>query len=177
MVQSADEPYSLYAHIAEDVQGAKDRMSIKFRIDPRARFSDGSKVTAADVKFTFDTIKTKGHPFYKFFWADISKATVLAKNIIKFTFARTYPELPLIAAQIPVFSKKWVGDNDFEKLSRELPIATGPYVIEKYRLGKDITYKRNPNYWAKNKNTARGMYNFDQVIYKYYKDDGDKTGR
>lgn len=171
MVQSADEPYSLYAHIAEDVKLAKDKMSIVFRIDPRARFSDGTKVQPADVKFTFDTIKEKGHPFYKFFWADIKKAIVISQNEVKFTFSREYPELALIASQIPVFSRKWVGDKDFGKVSRELPIATGPYVIEKYRLGKDITYKRNPNYWAKNKNTTRGMYNFDRVVYKYYKDE------
>ena len=171
MVQSADEPYSLYAHIAEDVRVAKDKMSITFRIDPRARFSDGSKVTADDIKYTFETIKEKGHPFYKFFWADIKQARVISNNEIRFDFSRTYPELPLITSQIPVFSKKWIGDKEFGKVSRELPIATGPYVIEKYRLGKDITYKRNPNYWAKNKNTTRGMYNFDRVTYKYYKDE------
>jgi len=171
MVQSADEPYSLYAHIAEDVSVAKDRMSITFRIDPRARFSDGSKVTPEDIKYTFETIKEKGHPFYKFFWADIKQATVTSKDEVRFDFSKTYPELPLIASQIPVFSKKWIGDKEFGKVSRELPVATGPYVIEKYRLGKDITYKRNPNYWAKNKNTTRGMYNFDRVVYKYYKDE------
>jgi len=171
MVQSSDEPYSLYAHIAEDVQVAEDKMSIVFRIDPDARFSDGSKVTPGDIKFTFDTIKEKGHPFYKFFWADIKSAEVISQNAIRFIFSKTYPELPLIAAQIPVFSRKWIGDKEFGKVSRELPIATGPYVIEKYRLGKDITYKRNPNYWAKDKNTARGMYNFDRVTYKYYKDE------
>lgn len=171
MIQSVDEPYSLYAHLAEDVKLAKDKMSIKFRLDPRAKFSDGTKVEPEDVKFTFDTIKEKGHPFYKFFWVDITKATVISQNEIKFTFSRTYPELPLIASQIPVFSRKWIGDKEFGKVSRELPIATGPYVIEKYRLGKDITYKRNPDYWANNKNTTRGMYNFDRVIYKYYKDE------
>lgn len=171
MVQSADEPYSLYAHIAEDVKLAKDKMSITFRIDPRARFSDGSRVMAEDVKFTFDTIKEKGHPFYKFYWADIKKATVINPRVIQFSFSRVYPELPLIASQIPVFSRKWIGDKEFNKVSRELPIATGPYIIEKYRLGKDITYSRNPNYWAKNKNTTKGMYNFDRVTYKYYKDE------
>ena len=171
MVQSADEPYSLYAHIASDVQLAPDKLSITFQVDPAARFSNGDKVTADDIKYTFETIKEKGHPFYKFFWADISRAEVLGKRSIRFYFERSYPELPLIASQIPVFSKKWIGDNEFEKISRELPIATGPYIIEKYRLGKDITYVRNPKYWAKNKNTTRGMYNFERVTYKYYKDE------
>ena len=171
MVQSLDEPYSLYAHIAEDVELAEDKKSITFRIDPAARFSDGSKITAEDVKFSFDTIKSKGHPYYQFVWADISEAVILNESEIRFNFSRIYPELPLIASGIPVFSRKWVGKKDFKKVSRELPIGSGPYVIEKYRLGKDITFKRNRKYWAKNKNTAKGMFNFDHVIYKYYKDE------
>ncbi|MFV1998454.1 MAG: extracellular solute-binding protein [Acidiferrobacterales bacterium] len=171
MVSSLDEPYSLYGHLAEDIQIAKDKKSVIFRINPKARFSDGSLVTAQDVKFTFDTIKKKGHPFYRFLWADIKQAQVLGKRKIKFRFSRVYPELPLITAQIPVFSKKWVGDTPFEKLSRALPVATGPYVIEKYRLGKEVTLKRNPAYWAENENTRRGMFNFNKIVYKYYKDE------
>lgn len=171
MVSSLDEPYSLYGHLAEDIQIAEDNKSVTFRINPRARFSDGSLVTAQDVKFTFDTIKKKGHPFYRFLWADIKRAQVLGKRKIKFNFGRAYPELPLITAQIPVFSRKWVGDTPFEKLSRALPIGTGPYVIEKYRLGKEVVYKRNPDYWAGHKNTRRGMFNFEKIIYKYYKDE------
>ncbi len=171
MVSSLDEPYSLYGHLASDIKIAADKKSVVFWIDPRARFSDGSAVTANDVKFTFDIIKKKGHPFYRFLWADIKSAQVLGKRSIRFSFKRVYPELPLITAQIPVFSKKWVGDTPFEKLSRTLPIGTGPYVIEKYRLGKEIIYKRNPEYWAARKNTRRGMFNFDKIVYKYYKDE------
>lgn len=171
MVSSLDEPYSLYGHLAEDIQIAGDKRSVIFRLNSAARFSDGSVVTAQDVKFTFDTIKKKGHPFYRFLWADIKRAQVLGKRTIKFSFDRVYPELPLITAQIPVFSKKWVGDTPFEKLSRTLPIGTGPYVVENYRLGKQVTYKRNPSYWARHKNTRRGMFNFDKIIYKYYKDE------
>lgn len=171
MVQSADEPYSLYAHIAEDVQLADDKLSITFRIDPHARFSDGSRIRPEDVKFTFDIIKSKGHPFYQFLWADINEAKVISNNEIMFMFSRAYPELPLIAAQIPVFARKWIGKKDFTKVSRVLPIASGPYIIESFRLGKDIVYKRNPEYWARNKPTGRGMYNFERVIFKYYKDE------
>ena len=171
MVSSLDEPYSLYGHLAEDIHIARDKKSVIFRINADARFSDGSTVTAQDVKFTFDTIKKKGHPFYRFLWADIKRAQVLGRRSIKFSFARVYPELPLITAQIPVFSKKWVSNTPFEKLSRTLPIGTGPYVVEKYRLGKEVTYKRNPRYWAANKNTRRGMFNFDKIVYKYYKDE------
>ena len=172
MVQSSDEPYSLYSHIANDITLAKDQLSVTFKINPLAHFSDGSPILANDVKISFDTIKSdKGHPSYRFYWADIKQAVVINNRTIRFEFARHNPELHLIAAQIPVFSHKWIEGEDFDKLSRKQPIGSGPYTIEKYTLGKDITYKRNLNYWAKDLPTRRGMFNFDKVIFKYYKDE------
>ena len=172
MVQSLDEPYSLYAHLAEDIQLATDRLSVTFRLNPRAQFSDGSPVLASDVKFSFDTLKSdKANPQYRFYWADIKAATVLAPRKIRFDFVRLNPEIHLITAQMPVFARKWVGAKAFEKLSRTKPIGSGPYTIKHYTLGKDITYVRNPKYWALDLNTRRGMFNFDRVTYKYYKDE------
>ena len=172
MVQAADEPYGLYAHIASDIQLASNRLSVTFKIDPSARFSNGRRVTAKDVKFSFDTLKgEKGHPYFRFYWADIKRARVINSSAVRFDFHRVNPELHLIAAAIPVIAPEWVGDTPFDKLSRKIPIGTGPYTIKKYRLGKDITYERRKDYWAENKNTSRGMYNFDNITYKYYKDE------
>ena len=171
MVQSKDEPYSLYGHIASDIYPAKNKLSVTFKLNPLARFSDGSPVLAKDVKLSFDTIKSdKGHPQYRFYWADIKQAVIINDRTIRFDFVKVNPELHLIAAQIPVFSHKWIKGESFDKLSRKLPIGSGPYIIKNYTLGKDITYQRNPDYWAKNLATRKGMFNFDTVIYKYYKD-------
>ena len=172
MVQSADEPYSLYGHIANDIKLARNKLSVTFKLNPLARFSDGSPILAKDVKISFDTIKSKkGHPAYRFYWADIKQAIIVNKRTIRFEFVRKNPELHLIAAKIPVFSHKWVAGKSFDKLSRVMPIGSGPYSIEKYSLGKNITYQRNPNYWAKDLPTRRGMFNFDKITYKYYKDE------
>ncbi len=171
MVQSTDEPYSLYGHIANDIKLAKNKLSVTFKLNPRARFSDGSPILAKDVKISFDTIKSdKGHPSYRFYWADIKQAVIVNNRTIRFEFARVNPELHLITAQIPVFSHKWVKGESFDKLSRKKPIGSGPYTIEKYSLGRDITYQRNKSYWAKDLPTRKGMFNFDTVVYKYYKD-------
>ena len=171
MVQSTDEPYSLYGHIANDIRLAKNKLSVTFKLNSLARFSDGSPILAKDVKISFDTIKSdKGHPSYRFYWADIKQAVVLSKRTIRFDFERLNPELHLIAAQIPVFSHKWIEGESFDKLSRKKPVGSGPYTILKYSLGRDITYQRNKNYWAKDLPTRKGMFNFDTVVYKYYKD-------
>ena len=172
MVQSADEPYSLYAHLAEDIDLAEDGLSVTFRLDPRAHFSNGDPVLAEDVKFSFDTLKSdKAHPQFRFYWSDITRAETLDARTVRFEFAKRNPELHLIVAQMQVFSRKWVADTAFDKLTRTPPIGSGPYTVEKYRLGKDITFVRDPNYWAKDVSTRRGMFNFDRVTYKYYLDE------
>ena len=171
MVQSEDEPYSLYGHLAEDIQLANDKLSVTFRLNQKARFSDGTPVLAEDVKYSFDTLRSdKAHPRYRFYWADLKQATVIDKYTVRFDFVRKNPELHLIAAQIPVFARHWVGDTPFDKLNRKLPVGSGPYTVESYELAKGVVYKRNPKYWARDLPTRRGMFNFNKVIYKYYKD-------
>lgn len=173
MVQSADEPYSLYAHLADDIELAADGLSVTFRLDSRARFSNGDPVLADDVKFSFDTlVSDKAHPQFRFYWADIKQAVVLDERHVRFDFVKRNPELHLIAAQMQVFSRKWVEGKEFDKLTRTPPIGSGPYTIGKYGLGKNITYVKNPDYWARDLPTRRGMYNFERVVYKYY---GDET--
>jgi microcin C transport system substrate-binding protein len=170
--QSLDEPYSLYAHLAEDIQLAPDRLSVTFRLDPRARFSNGKPVTAEDVKFSFDTLKSKAaHPMYRFYWTDLKRAVVVNARTVRFEFSRVNPELYLIAAQIPIFCRDWVAGRPFDKLATVVPIGSGPYRVENYDLGKQIRYVRNPDYWAANHNTRRGMFNFDRIAFKYYRDD------
>lgn len=172
MVQSLDEPYSVYAHLAEDIQLAPDRLSVTFRMNPRARFSNGKPVTAADVKFSFDTLMSKdAHPMYRLYWADIKRAVLVDASTVRFEFARVNPELHLVASQMPVFAREWVGDKSFDKLATVTPIGSGPYRVQSVDLGKRVVYERNPDYWARDLGTRRGLFNFDRVVFKYYKDD------
>lgn len=172
MEQSQDEPYSLYAHLAEDIQLAEDKLSVVFRLNPAARFSDDTPVTAEDVKFSFDTLKSKqAHPFYRFYWADIDKATVIDERTIRFHFTKINPELHLVIAQMRVFPKHWVGDKAFDSIVTKLPIGSGPYRVLRYDIGKSLMFERNPRYWAKDLNTRRGMFNFEKINFKYYRDE------
>jgi microcin C transport system substrate-binding protein len=172
MEQALDEPYSLYAHLAEDISLSSDRLSVSFRLNPKARFSNGKPVLADDVKYTFDVLKSKlAHPSFGFYWADIKRAVVLAPRIVRFDFVRPNPELHLIIAQMPVFSREWVGDKPFNTLVTAHPIGSGPYVVKEVDFGKRITYGRSADYWARDLNTRRGMFNFERIIFKYYKDE------
>ena len=170
MEGSLDEPFSQYGLLADAVSLAEDKLSVTYHINPKARFNDGSPVLAADVVFSFETLRDKGHPQYRIYWSDITRALAVNERTVRFEFAKVNPELHLIAGQIPVFSRHWVGDHDFAKMALEPPVTSGPYRIEKYELGKYITYVRNPDYWGNDLNVRRGMYNFERVTYKFYRD-------
>ncbi len=178
---SADEVSSIYGLLADDIQVAKDHKSVTFHIRSEAKFSDGSPVLAADVKYSFDTLMSgKAHPRYKTTFADIKEAVVLSDRSIRFDFKNDNAELPILAGTFPVFSRNWGKQADgsvipFEKLAFETPIGSGPYLIESFKAGKSIVFKKNPNYWAdqlgKPLNVRVGFYNFDRVLYKLYSDD------
>jgi microcin C transport system substrate-binding protein len=169
--KSLDEPFSMYGLLAEDVSLADDGLSVTFRLRPQARFSDGTPVTADDVKFSFDTLRsTLAHPMYRFYWADVERAEVLDVRTVRFVFKRTNPELHLILGEMPVLSEKWVAGRAFDQLARVAPVGSGPYVVESFAWGKQIRYRRNPDYWAQDLPVRRGMFNFDRITFKYYKD-------
>ncbi len=171
MASSMDEPFSQYGLLAEDAVLAEDGLSVTYRLNPSARFSNGSPVLAEDVKFSFDTLTSdKAHPQFRFYWGDIKRAVVVDERTVRFEFARVNPELHMIAGQIPIFSREWIGDRPFDEVVLERPIGSGPYEVGQYALGNYINFERNPDYWARDLNTRRGMFNFDRIRIRSYRD-------
>ncbi|MBL4711075.1 MAG: ABC transporter substrate-binding protein [Gammaproteobacteria bacterium] len=169
--KSLDEPFSEYGLIADDFYLADDGLSATFHINPLARFSNGDAITAEDVKYSFDTLMSKAaHPQFRVYYADVHSATVINHLTVRFEFKNVNRELHMIVGEIPIFSKKWVGNLNFEKLSDTRPIASGPYIVDKYSRGKSIAYIKNPDYWARDLPVRHGMFNYHEIIYKYYKD-------
>jgi len=166
-----DEPTTAYGLLAQDVELAKDRLSAVFRLHPLARFHDGTPVLAADVKHSFDQLTSKeAAPQYRTIFGDIRGVAVLDERTVRFDFKRVNAELPLIAGSLPVFSRQWGGGKALDKIITDMPLGTGPYKIGRVNFGKDITYERDPNYWARDLNVRRGMFNFDRITFKIYKD-------
>jgi len=171
-----DEPDTAYGLLAEDIEVAPDKLSVTFRLNPLARFHDGTPVMAADVKHTFDTLMSKqAAPQYRVVFGDIRQALVTGPRSVRFEFKRASAELPLLAGGLPVFSRAWGAGKPFDQVVTDFPIASGPYRIGRLNFGRDITYQRDPGYWARDLNVRRGMFNFDRVTLKIYKDNTAQT--
>jgi microcin C transport system substrate-binding protein len=171
MTGSADEALSEYGLVAETVETPPDRSWVAFTLHPKARFHDGSPITAADVIWTFETLRKHGHPFYRSYYAAVTSVEAMGERGVRFTFrGGTNRELPLIVGQMPVLPKAWWAGRDFTKTTLEPPLGSGPYRVEAVDPGRSITYRRVPDYWAAERPVNVGRYNVDTIRYDYYRD-------
>lgn len=172
MVHSRDEPFSLYGLLAESIEIAPDRSWVEFRLRSAAKFHNGDPVTADDVVFTFNVLTQHGHPHYRVYYRDIASADALAGNRVRFYLGDTAnPELPMIIAELPVFSQKWWQDRDFSSPQSDFPLGSGPYQLSAALPGRSVSYERVKDYWAEALPVNRGQNNFDQITYEYYRDE------
>lgn len=176
LVGSMDETATGYGLLAEDVAVAPDGLSATFRLRPEARFHNGKPVTAQDVEHSYDTLVGPfTSPGYKTMLMDVAGVDVLDARRVRFRFHRPNRELPLTVGGLPIFSRDWgLGEDGrpkpFDQVVMDIPIGSGPYRIGPVNFGKDITYVRDPEYWARDLPVRRGTANFDRILVKIYKD-------
>jgi len=170
-VNSSDEAFTEYGSVAQTIEFPEDRSWVRFILRPEATFHDGSPITADDVVFSFEILTTKGHPFYRSYYASVSGVEKEGERQVKFTFnQKGNRELPLIMGQMPILSKAYWSTREFDKATMETPLGSGPYTVDSFEAGRSITYKRVKGWWGEHLPINKGRYNYDFIKYKYYKD-------
>jgi len=168
---SLDEPFTVYGLLAEKIEKGPNNSWVRFHLRPQARFHDGQPVTAEDVVFTFETLMSQGAPHYRGYYADVAKVTAESQRRVRFDFKHAgNRELPMILGQLPVLPKHWWEGRDFASGSLEPPLGSGPYRVEDVQAGRTIRYARVKDYWGKDLAVNRGFYNFDRLVFDYYRD-------
>ncbi|MCB2125502.1 MAG: ABC transporter substrate-binding protein, partial [Rhodobacteraceae bacterium] len=172
MGRSIDEPFTLYGLLAESVETDEARTWVEFVLRPEARFSDGSPVTIEDVMWSYETLGTQGHPRYRTAWAKVAKMEQTGPRSVRFTFSAPDRELALLMGMRPILEKaQWQG-KDFAATTLEPPVGSGPYVVAGFEPGRQITFRRNPDYWGRDLPFNRGQHNLDEIRYDYFADAG-----
>lgn len=171
LARSADEPASAYGLIAESVEMDGGGRWVVFNLRPQARFHDGSAITADDVLFSFDILKTGGHPLLRASLRNIARAEKLADRKVRFIFGPGETRsLPLVLGGLPILSKAWWQGRDFAKPLGEAPLGSGPYAVQSVETGRALVLARVRDYWAKDLPVARGLANFDQIRTDFFAD-------
>lgn len=171
MVRAHDEPDAVYGLLAHSAQISGDKASVTFFLRDQARFSDGTPVTAADVVFSFNTIKAKGHPSLRLNLRDVIKAEAVNAHTVRYFFKGALTrDLPLVVAVLPVLSKAYYETHEFDQTTLKAPLGSGPYKISAFRQGRFVTFKKRDDYWARNLPVNVGRFNFVQLKYEYFRD-------
>ncbi|MCB1972342.1 MAG: ABC transporter substrate-binding protein, partial [Geminicoccaceae bacterium] len=171
MTDGADEPFTEYGHIAESVELPDDRSHVRFNLRPEARWHDGEPLTVEDVIWTFNILRENGNPFYRQYYANVTKVEATGDRQVTFTFdGSNNRELPLILGQLMVLPRHYYDGVPFEETSLKPPLGSGPYKVKSFEAGRFIEYERVEDYWGTDLPVNRGRNNFDSIRYDYYRD-------
>ncbi len=171
MGRSWDEPFTLYGLLAESVETAPDRSWVEFTLREGAQFSDGTAVTVDDVIWSYEILGTEGHLRYRGLWGKINTIEATGPRTVRITFNEPDRELALIAGLRPILQKaQWEGKDFANAALHDIPVGTGPYVIDSYEAGRFVNLRRNHDYWGNDIPFRRGTMNLDEMRIEFYGD-------
>src|SRR5438552_2690297 len=171
MARGNDEPFTLYGLLARSVETDDNRTYVTFRLDSRARFSDGKPVMAEDVLFSWALLRDKGRPNHRQYYSKVAKAEALDPLTVRFDFdSANDRELPLILGLMPVLPRHAVDPATFEETTMTGPIGSGPYRVTAVKPGASVTLTRNLDYWGRDLPVNRGLWNFDEIRLDFYRE-------
>jgi peptide/nickel transport system substrate-binding protein len=171
MARGYDEPFTLYGLLARTVETDDARSYVTFSLDPLAHFSDGTPVTAEDVIFSWQLLRDHGRPNHRAYYSKVVNAESLDARTVRFDLSGSNDrELPLILGLMPVLAKHAIDVATFENTTLAKPVGSGPYMVANVDTGKSITLKLDPNYWGRALAINRGLWNFDELRFDYYRD-------
>jgi peptide/nickel transport system substrate-binding protein len=171
MARGYDEPFTLYGLLASSVETDPQRSYVIFHINPAARFSDGTRVAPEDVVFSWQLLRDKGRPNYRTYYAKVAKAEIIGERAVRFDLAGSNDrELPLILGLMPILAKHATSPETFEETSFHAPLGTGPYRVSDVVPGSTVILKRDLNYWGRDLPINRGLWNFDELRFDFYRD-------
>jgi microcin C transport system substrate-binding protein len=177
MTPSQDEASTEYPELAEAVRAAADYSWVSYRLNPAARWHDGTPVTVEDVIWTLEVLKAN-NPQQAAYYQNVVKAEKTGDREVTFTFDKPgNRELPQIVGQLFVLPKHWWNGNGADGKPRDItagtlepPLGSGPYRIKSFEPGRSIAYERVKDWWGTTLPSAVGHYNFDEIRFEYFLD-------
>ena len=159
----------------EFIQGIAEKWAIAdsglvfiFQIDSKAKWSDGTPITAADVKYTYDVIMDPASMtgVFKVGLENFYSPEILDERTIKFTAKEIHWRNLLELATLNILPRHQMESLDFNKINFEFPVVSGAYKLKKIIEGKQISLERRKDWWQTNYPDVVNTNNFDIINYK-----------
>lgn len=153
---------------------SEDGRTVYFHIDEKARFSDGSPLTARDfiTSLFVRTSPYAAEPFYgDYYLGNFSRIAVYGNHCIAVTLAAARPYAPFYAA-IPASCTSFYAEFGPDYATRyqwRVPPTTGGYTIDPSGviMGRQLTLQRVRDWWAADRRYTRYSCNADHIVYSF----------
>ena len=174
--RAIDTPTDRYCRLAKGVAIAEDGSWVAFKLRSGAVWHDGRPITTDDYVFSFDAYITKSNPGLQQAMEEFESIEVLNDSEIRYWVrpeSRGDPSLVFRIGTVPVFPKHYweAKGRDIGKVTLEPPLGSGPYRIKSFKTGRKITFERVPDYWGRDLPVNVGSYNFDTIVFDYFRDE------
>ncbi len=150
-----------------------DKLTYTFHIDKRAIWSDGTPITAHDVKATFDAVMDPKNitGSYKVLFADFESPTVIDDSTFVFKSAKAHwRNITTLGFSLQVMPKALLDAKPLREYNFEFPITCGPYKVSDHKEGVSMTLTRFPDWWVFHTIGGKGVYNFEKVRIRFFMD-------
>jgi microcin C transport system substrate-binding protein len=174
--RAIDTPTDRYGRLAEGVAIAEDDAWVAFKLRPGPVWHDGRPITTEDYVFSFDVYTTQSNPSIQQVMEGFESIEVLNDSEIRYWVKAEFrgdPSLVFRIGSAPLFPKHYWEANgrDISKVTLEPPLGSGPYRIKTFKTGRKITFERVTDYWGRDLPVNLGRYNFDTIVFDYFRDD------
>lgn len=152
-----------------------DRRTMYFKLDKRARWSDGHPVTADDFAYTLDFMRSEHivAPWYNDYYSrEIERVIIYDDHTLAVVAARPVPDLHLRIAIAPTPEHFYgqLGDDFVMAYNWKIVPNTGAYQISDFEKGRRVRFKRKANWWAEDRRYFKHRFNVDTVVFTVVRD-------
>ena len=183
---TADDPYGSYCYLCTTMEFPESRDWVIFNLRDDVKFSNGTGMTAEDIKFSFNLPLEQGITEYREVYSQFLKSVdILGPYKIKFSFTEDAPRRDVVnwVGGTSAWSRAW-WDETGTRLdeSSDAPfLGTGPYLLDSVDIGRQIVYRKDPNWWGADHPASIGRNNFETIRVEYFADssaafEGFKSG-
>lgn len=186
LMAAADDAYGAYCYLCTTMEYPQSRDWVIFNLRDDVTFSDGTGMTAEDLKFSFELYLEQGITEYREVYSRfIDSVEVMNPYKIKFTFTEDAPRRDVVTwvGGTSAFSKAWWEDTGARlDESTDAPfMGTGPYLLDTVDIGRQLVYRKDPNWWGADHPASIGRNNFEAIRVEYFADsaaafEGFKSG-
>ena len=176
-----DDGLGLRPGLASSWHVAHDGLTVTLALRPGSRFSDGTPITAADVKWSLDRARNPANGIWNFLVGAVAGVEIAGPGIV--VLHLRHPD-PAILAALSVFNTAIMPERQFEAQPgatdrdkavafEQHPVTSGPFVLRSWTRGASMHLARNPFYWQQGAD-GRPLPYLDGIDFELVPDDATR---